>query len=180
MNTADVYLKNVEQTFMSMKKQAENTFSQLSLEELHYTPNDSCNSIAVLIKHISGNLVSRFTEFLTSDGEKDFRDRDGEFEGVYSSMDDFYANWNKGWPILFDVISKLNDADLLKTIYIRSEPHLVLEALQRQVSHYAGHIGQIVYIGKLVKGKQWKTLSIPKGKSKEYNNEMISRQQSNS
>ena len=168
MNTEQAYLNLVKQNFKSMKKQAEGAIEQLTFEELHYLPNKESNSIAILVKHISGNMLSRFTSFLTTDGEKTDRNRDSEFEGGYNSKVELIAAWNHGWEILFKALSDLKEEDILKTVYIRSEPHSVMEAIQRQISHYSLHIGQILYIGKLMKNDEWKTLSVPRGKSNQF------------
>jgi len=168
VNIEQSYLNVVKQNFKSMKKQAEDAMEQLTFEELHYLPNKESNSVAILVKHISGNMLSRFTSFLTSDGEKTDRNRDSEFEGGYSSKEELMATWNDGWEILFKALYDLKEEDILKTVYIRSEPHSVMEALQRQISHYSLHIGQILYIGKLIKNDDWKTLSVPRGHSNQF------------
>ncbi|MBP0726087.1 DUF1572 family protein [Bacillus sp. RG28] len=168
MNTEKAYLNVVHQNFKSMKTLAEGAIEQLTFEELHFLPNRESNSVAILVKHISGNMISRFTSFLTSDGEKPNRNRDTEFEDGYISKEELLAAWNFGWETLFKALSDLKEEDILKTVYIRSEPHSVMEALQRQISHYSLHIGQILYIGKLIKNDGWKTLSVPRGKSDRF------------
>jgi hypothetical protein len=173
MNTEKAYLSNVEASFKSMKKLAEGTFVQLDFEELHFSPNEESNSIALLVKHMSGNMISRFTDFLTTDGEKPNRNRDEEFEGGYPSKEELIKAWNNGWGTLFQTLSELNEEDVFKTIFIRGEPHSVMEALQRQVSHYSYHIGQMIYLGKMIRNEKWKTLSVPRGNSKEFTKMMI-------
>lgn len=168
MNAGQAYLDHVHASFQSMKKLGEGAIEQLTLEGLHYSPNEESNSIALLVKHLSGNMISRFTSFLTTDGEKPERDRDAEFEGSYGSKEELLKSWNTGWETVFQAISELKEEDVLKTVFIRSEPHLVMEALLRQVSHYSNHIGQILYIGKMIKNKSWNTLSIPRGASRQF------------
>nr|WP_226641723.1 DUF1572 family protein [Mesobacillus subterraneus] len=168
------YLKLVTENFKSIKNQSERAMEQLKLEELHYSPTEESNSIAIIAKHMSGNLKSRFRDFLTSDGEKPDRDRDGEFEGAFQTREDLFSHWDAGWNILFQTLSQLSQEDLDKTVYIRNEPHTVIEAIQRQVVHQASHAGQIVYLAKLIKNEEWRTLSIPKGKSRQFNANMMS------
>ncbi|MGM7700728.1 DUF1572 family protein [Pseudalkalibacillus sp. Hm43] len=163
-----VYLEEIRENYRGLKKQAERVFDQLSTEELAWTPNEESNSIAILIKHMSGNMKSRWTDFLTTDGEKPDRYRDNEFIDDMETQEHMLEVWEEGWGVLFNTLNSLTEADLLKTVYIRSEPHTVIKALQRQVTHYAAHVGQIIYIGKLAKNKEWNTLSIPRGKSEEY------------
>jgi hypothetical protein len=166
------YLELVTENFQSIKLIAERSMDQLTNEELHYAPNEESNSIAVIVKHMSGNLRSRFSDFLSSDGEKPDRNRDGEFEGSYESKTQLLNAWNSGWDVLFNSLSLLKDDDLHKAVYIRSEPHQVMEAIQRQIVHQSSHSGQIVYIAKMIKDREWKTLSIPRGQSDKFNQEM--------
>jgi len=166
------YLEVAAENFQSIKLLAERSMDQLTNEELHYAPNEESNSIAVIVKHMSGNLKSRFSDFLSSDGEKPDRNRDGEFEGSYESKTQVLNAWNSGWDVLFNTLSQLKEEDLHKTVYIRSEPHQVMEAIQRQIVHQSSHSGQIVYIAKMIKDREWKTLSIPRGKSDKFNQEM--------
>ncbi|MCY9006506.1 DUF1572 domain-containing protein [Peribacillus frigoritolerans] len=168
MNFGNEYLKVVRERFKSVKDLGDKTINQLSEDDIHWILNEESNSVAVIVKHLSGNMVSRWSDFLTSDGEKPCRNRDQEFENNISSKQELIAIWEKGWNILFDTLSDLGEQDLLKTIYIRSESHTVVDAIERQMAHYAYHVGQIVYIGKQLKDKDWKSLSIPKGKSVEY------------
>lgn len=168
MNIGKQYLKVVLERFKSVKDLGDKTINQLSEDEIHWKLNDESNSIAVIVKHLSGNMVSRWTDFLTSDGEKTYRNRDQEFEEIRISKEELIEIWEKGWDVLFDALTNLEEQDLLKNIYIRSERHLVIDAIERQMVHYSYHIGQVVYIGKQVKHNDWKSLSIPKGQSKEY------------
>ncbi|SFJ80587.1 Protein of unknown function [Thermoflavimicrobium dichotomicum] len=166
------YLSCVQEDFRSIKRTGEKAMQQLTLEELHFSPASESNSIAILVKHLSGNMLSRWTDFLTTDGEKPTRDRDAEFEGSYASREALMKDWEKGWQVVFDTIASLRPEDLLKTVTIRGENHTVIQAIQRQVIHYSYHIGQIVYLAKLVKNEDWQNLTIPKGKSREYLEEM--------
>lgn len=172
-NTGIHYLRNVRKEFLKMKDLGDRTFSQLKDEDFFYCPDVESNSIAVIVRHMSGNMLSRWTDFLTTDGEKDFRKRDEEFDGLfYTDKDDIILRWENGWQCLFNAIDELTPEDLLKKVFIRKQEHSVIEAVNRQISHYAYHIGQIVYLGKLIKNKNWKTLSIPKNKSEEFNKKM--------
>jgi Protein of unknown function (DUF1572) len=173
MNIGNEYLKIVIERFKSVKSLGDNTISQLSEEEIYWTYNNESNSVAVIVKHLSGNMVSRWTDFLTTDGEKEYRNRDEEFIDDISSKSELTNIWEKGWKTLIDTLTGLSEQDLLKKIYIRGERHFVLEAIERQMAHYAYHVGQMVYIGKQVKENKWESLSIPKGKSEEYLKQML-------
>ncbi|GAB3800512.1 DUF1572 domain-containing protein [Virgibacillus kimchii] len=148
---------------------------QLTNEELHWSANDTSNNIAIIVKHMSGNMISRWTDFLKSDGEKHNRLRDEEFIDTFLSKTDIMDAWNKGWNVLFDAIDSLKEENLLETVTIRGEKHAVIEAIERQLSHYSYHVGQIVYIGKEIKNENWTSLSIPVGKSEEYSQEMLNK-----
>src|SRR5690349_5305298 len=137
-----VYLETVIKRLKYYKQLADETFEQLSDSELHYAPNQASNSIAVIVQHMSGNMLSRWTDFLTSDGEKDSRDRDGEFEVHNYSKKQILDMWEKGWTCMFDTLTSLKEEDLLKTVYIRKEPLLVVDAINRQLAHYPHHVGQ--------------------------------------
>lgn len=175
MDLGVVYLNIALDGFKNMKKTAERAIAQLDFQQLHWTPDDESNSIARIVKHLSGNMVSRWTDFLTSDGEKPTRDRDAEFEGGYASQQEFTTAWNTGWERLFDALGSLNPDDLLKTVYIRAEPHSVIQAIERQVTHVSYHVGQIVYLAKQIRSSKWQTLSIARGQSKEFLGEMVKR-----
>ena len=166
------FLKDCIKRFKYYKDLADKTFEQLSPEDLFYKPNAESNSIAIIVQHINGNMLSRFTNFLTEDGEKEWRKRDEEFAEVQMSSTDVLELWEKGWACLFNALESLQPADLTKTIYIRTEPLFVYDAILRQLAHYPHHVGQILYIGKMIKGKDWKTLSIPVGGSKAFNQQM--------
>lgn len=164
MSTETNYLKLAKRNFEEMKSQAEKAMDQLSLGELHFAANDESNSIAIIVKHMSGNLRSRFSSFLTTDGEKPDRNRDGEFIGGYESRSALLEDWESGWNMLFETLGGLTDSDLDRTVTIRQEPYSVMSAIQRSVVHSMGHVGQIVYIAKMIKNDSWKTLSIPRAK----------------
>ena len=168
MNIGNEYLKIVQERFESVKDLGDKTISQLAEKDIHWKLNEASNSIAIIAKHLSGNMISRWTDFLTTDGEKSTRNRDQEFEEDVTSKQEMIINWEKGWDTLFDALNSLENQDLLKNVTIRGERHTVLEAIERQMAHYAYHVGQIVYVGKQLKDENWKTLSIPKGKSEEY------------
>jgi hypothetical protein len=162
------YLSSAIQEFRQIKSRSEKAMHQLTEEELHWRPNEESNSIAILIKHMSGNMISRWTDFLTTDGEKAFRDRDGEFVDDIHSREELMKLWEDGWNILFEAVENLTEDDLMKTVTIRNEPMTVLQAIQRQLIHYSNHLGQILYIGKQRKAAEWVTLSISKGQSKAF------------
>jgi len=157
--------------FQYYKSLGDKTFEQLSTEQLFWHPNDSSNSIALIVKHLGGNMLSRWTDFLTTDGEKDDRNRDREFENTWTDRDELISYWNAGWTCLFEAIGSLDENDFDKIIYIRHQGHTVMEAILRQLAHYPYHIGQILYIGKICLGDTWSSLSIPKGHSLSYNEE---------
>lgn len=173
------YLESVIKQFEYYKMLGDKTFSQLKEEDLFWQYNDDSNSIFIMVKHLWGNMLSRWTDFLTSDGEKEWRKRDEEFEGDIQAKEELLKKWNEGWECLFNAINTLSESDLSKTIYIRNQGHTVVEAINRQLAHYAYHVGQIVYCGKMIQGDKWQSLSIPKGKSKDYNKEKFSKEKSN-
>lgn len=163
------YLESARKQFEYYKMLGEKTFSQLSDDKLFWQYNEDSNSIAIIVKHLWGNMLSRWTDFLVTDGEKEWRNRDAEFENDLSSRQELLEKWNNGWSCLFKALNSLATEDLGKIIYIRNQGHTVTDAINRQLAHYAYHIGQIVYIGKMVCETGWTSLSIPKGKSKNYN-----------
>ncbi|GGD08236.1 DUF1572 family protein [Hyunsoonleella pacifica] len=169
------YLTSVIKQFEYYKSLGDKTFKGLTFEELQKEFVEDSNSISIIVKHIVGNMLSRWTNFLTEDGEKTWRHRDEEFIDTYRSKADLLANWDKGWSCLFDAIKPLAENDLERIIYIRNQGHTVTEAINRQLAHYAYHVGQIVFSGKLIKGKNWDSLSIPKGNSSKYNVEKFSK-----
>src|SRR5436190_2705448 len=152
------------------KDLGEKAFDQLNDADFHFQPNEESNSIAIIIQHIHGNMMSRWTNFLTEDGEKEWRQRDEEFEIHLLNKQQLIDLWQKGWACFFNALESLSEDDLLKTVHIRNEPLSVIDAINRQLAHYPHHIGQILYIGKIIKNKDWKTLSIPRKQSQQYNN----------
>ena len=162
-------ISGIIKQFNYYKTVGDKTFEQLTFEEMTVQYNEASNSISVIVKHVVGNMFSRWTNFLTEDGEKPWRAREQEFEASYSSKEELVAAWEDGWNCLFDTISPLKDDDMDTIIYIRNEGHTVAEAIFRQLGHYPYHIGQIAYIGKMIKGDDWISLSIPKGNSASYN-----------
>jgi hypothetical protein len=165
----EAYLSTVIREFRKMKKLGDQALGRLSIDELNRSPAKESNSIAIIVKHLYGNMKSRWTDFLASDGEKPDRNRDSEFEGGYGSKEALLADWEAGWNCVFQAVGSLSSDDLLKTVTIRGEKHTVIQAIERQVSHYAYHVGQIVYLAKWMKDAEWESLSIPRGKSEEYN-----------
>jgi len=164
------YLEEVRRQLRGHKRMAESAMAQLDDADFLATLDPESNSVAILVKHIAGNARSRFTDFLTSDGEKPDRFRDREFELAASpTRADVMRWWEEGWTIVFSTVDALQPADLHRTITIRQEPHTVLQALNRALAHYAQHIGQIVFLCKHLRSSQWKTLSIPRGKSEQFN-----------
>ena len=170
------YLISVKKQFEYYKMLGEKTFSQVQDDKLFWQYNDDSNSIATIVKHLWGNMLSRWTDFLTSDGEKEFRNRDAEFENDIKSRQELLDKWNSGWACLFNAIDSLTNDDLDKIIYIRNQGHTVTEAINRQLAHYPYHIGQIVFLGKMLAENNWTSLSIPKGDSKSYNEGKFSKQ----
>ncbi|MFD2727708.1 DUF1572 family protein [Hyunsoonleella rubra] len=169
------YLTSVIKQFEYYKSLGDKTFKDLSFKELQKEFAQNFNSITIIVKHLAGNMLSRWTNFLIEDGEKVWRHRDAEFEDSFISKNEMLDEWNKGWKCLFDAIRPLNEKDLEDIIYIRNQGHTVTEAINRQLAHYAYHVGQIVFLGKLLKGEDWQSLSIPKGDSKKYNTEKFSK-----
>ena len=160
------YLNSIKTRFQFYKDLGNKTFAQLSDDNLHWKYNEESNSIAVIVQHVGGNMLSRWTDFLTTDGEKEWRRRDAEFMCDISSRKELLAKWEEGWNCMFNAIDLLTEDDLMKDIYIRNEKHSVVDAINRQLAHYAYHIGQIVFIAKMLCGNRWISLSIPKQDSK--------------
>lgn len=154
--------------FKELKLQAEKAMAQVSDEELFYQVNSESNSIAIIVQHLSGNMISRWTDFLTTDGEKENRERDTEFELHLHTRAELMEAWERGWTVFLNSLTALKGEELLKLVYIRGEAHSVMNAILRQIAHYAAHSGQIVYLAKQLRGDAWKTLSIARGKSKEF------------
>jgi uncharacterized damage-inducible protein DinB len=158
-----------EAEYRRYKTYAEGAFAQLSGEQLNTRPGEISNSIAMIVWHLAGNFASRFTDFLTTDGEKPWRQREEEFAARVVSKPDTLAKWEAGWKVVLDTLASLNDDDLTKTVHIRRQPLTVREALLRSLAHASMHVGQIVYVGKLLMGNEWRYLSIPPGQSDAYN-----------
>ncbi len=172
------FLESAIKQFEYYKLLGEKTFSQLSDEKLFWQYNSESNSIAIIVKHMHGNMLSRWTNFLTSDGEKDWRNRDDEFENDITTKEEMLSKWNAGWQCLFDALHSLQETDLQKIIYIRNQGQTVTEAINRQLCHYSYHVGQIVFVGKMICNENWISLSIPKGNSKIYNQQKFSQEKS--
>lgn len=169
------YFSSTRKQFEYYKMLGEKTFAQVSDEQLFWQYNEESNSIAMIVKHLWGNMLSRWTDFLTSDGEKEWRKRDEEFENDINTRKELLDKWNEGWDCLFKALDNLTDEDLSKEIYIRNQGHSVIEAINRQLAHYPYHIGQIVFIGKMLCDNTWNSLSIPKGNSKTYNEDKFAK-----
>jgi len=163
------YLTTVVRRLKYYKELGDKTFEQLDEKNIHFRPNEESNSVAIIVQHMVGNMLSRFTNFLTEDGEKEWRQRDDEFEIHQQSKQQVMDLWEKGWRCVFDALDSLNEDDLLKTIHIRKEALTAIDAINRQLAHYPYHIGQMIFIGKMIKDHGWKNLSIPRGRSVEYN-----------
>ena len=164
-----IFLQSAIKRLAYYKELGDKTFSQLTETDFHYQPNEASNSIAIIIQHIAGNMLSRWTDFLTSDGEKDWRKRDAEFEEQQMTKQQLIALWENGWQCCLDALNGLKAADLLTTISMRGEGLLVADAINRQLAHYPYHVGQIIYIAKIITNNNWQNLSIPKGQSTQFN-----------
>jgi hypothetical protein len=158
------FLTDLEKRFKSYKSLGDDTFKQLEENDFYFKPSEESNSIAIIIQHMYGNMMSRFTNFLTEDGEKQWRKRDAEFEASDTTTKDLLDFWQTGWNCVFKAIADIKPEELMNTVYIRSEPLSAFDAFLRQLAHYAYHVGQIVMIGKMLKDKHWQSLSIPKTK----------------
>ena len=164
------YLENVVSEFRMLKKQGERAMAQLDAEQFFVTLDPESNSIAILVKHLAGNMRSRWTDFLTDDGEKPDRFRDREFIlDSGTTRDDVMNWWEQGWQCLFNALEPLEPEKVMREVMIRQEPHTVIQAINRQMTHYATHIGQIVFLAKHLKSTAWKTLSVPRGQSEQFN-----------
>ena len=170
MSLEQGFLKDAIKRFRYYKELGDKTFEQLGEGDFLYQPSTESNSIAVIVQHLYGNMFSRWTNFLTEDGEKEWRKRDREFEKINQSKEAIISLWNDGWSCLFNTLENLTTEDLIKTVTIRSEPLTVYDAILRQLAHYPYHVGQIVYLGRMVTNEKWKSLSIPKGNSEAYLN----------
>jgi hypothetical protein len=178
MNATTSYLESVKKQFLYYKILGEKAMVQLEPEQLFVSVNDDTNSIAVIVKHLSGNMQSRWTDFLTTDGEKETRNRDAEFENNLQTKEQVLASWNAGWDCFLGTLNNLQPEQLSEIIYIRNEGHTVIEAINRQLAHYPYHVGQIVFYAKQLKKDDWNSLSIPKNKSKSYNADKFAKEKS--
>ena len=172
MQLEQTFLESAVKKFKFQKALGEKTFAQLEDKDVLFKPSGESNSIAVIVQHMYGNMLSRWTNFLTEDGEKNWRKRDAEFEDMLQTKQGVSNAWNTGWACVLSTLESLQPEDLIKTITIRSEPLVVVDAIIRQIDHYGYHVGQIVYIGKIIKDADWQTLSIAKKKSEEFNKSM--------
>ena len=171
------YLDGALHTFRDYKTLAERAFAQISDEEFFRTLDEESNSIAINMKHMAGNMISRWTDFLTTDGEKPERNRDLEFVMLpETSKNDMLAYWERGWQCVFDAVEPLKPEDLMRTIRVRGQDHTVVQAINRQLAHYAYHVGQIVFLAKHFKSSEWQSLSVPKNRSAEFNAQLQNRE----
>ena len=178
MEATHSYLESVKKQFLYYKTLGEKAMEQLEPEQLFVSVNEDTNSIAVIVKHLAGNMLSRWTDFLTTDGEKETRNRDGEFENDLQTKEQLLKVWNTGWECFLGALDSLQPEQLSEIIYIRNEGHTVIEAINRQLAHYPYHIGQIVFYAKQLKKDDWNSLSIPKNKSNSYNADKFAHEKS--
>ncbi|RZJ44666.1 MAG: DUF1572 domain-containing protein [Chryseobacterium sp.] len=169
------FLESAKKQFEYYKMLGKKTFDQLTDDQLFLQLNQESNSIAVIVKHLWGNMLSRWTDFLATDGEKEWRQRDAEFDNDIADREELLSKWNDGWNCLFNTLNQLTEDDLQKEIFIRNQGHTVVEAINRQLAHYPYHIGQIVFMGKIFCNEKWSSLSIPKGNSKDYNDDKFAK-----
>ncbi len=169
--TSKAYLEGIQKQFKYYKSLGEKTINQLPEEKLFWQYNDDSNSIAIIVKHLWGNMKSRWTDFLTTDGEKAWRERDAEFDNDIKTKSELLKKWNEGWQCLFEALESVSEDNFDQPIYIRNIEHSITEAMNRQLAHYSYHVGQIVFLGKMITNEKWQSLSIPKGQSSAYNKE---------
>ncbi len=172
------YLDGARKLFQYYRGLGDKALAQISDDHIHWQPGPESNSVAIIVRHMSGNMLSRFTDFLGSDGEKPWRNRDAEFENGYADKTELLEAWNAGWECFFNAVNPLKESDLGTIVYIRNEGHTVLEALNRQLAHYSYHTGQLVYLCRLLAGEQWQSLSIPKGGSQSFNADKFAQEKS--
>lgn len=170
------YLDSLGKQFRYYKTLGEKAMNQLEGPELNWQYNEESNSIAMIVQHLAGNMLSRFSDFMHSDGEKLWRNRDAEFENLNPTPAEIWALWARGWDCFFQALDALKTENLDKIVYIRNEGHTVLEALNRQLAHYPYHIGQIIFVAKMLKNNAWQTLSIARNKSKDFNDEKFAQE----
>lgn len=169
------YIQSTRKQCEYYKSLGDKAMSQIGEKELFFQPNENSNSIAIIIQHLWGNMRSRWVDFLTTDGEKEWRDRDGEFELNVNNRDELMLKWEEGWKFLFDALDQVTDKDLERIVYIRNQGHTVLEAINRQLAHYPYHVGQIVYLARML-AQNWESLSIPKNHSQAYNDKKFAQE----
>ena len=167
------YLEDSLALFRFYKRMAEGAIAQVTNEQLLATLDEEMNSIAIIVKHMAGNMRSRWTDFLTSDGEKPDRNRDSEFVGPPATRENLMRLWNEGWNSVFEALEPLSDSDLERKVTIRGEPHSVMQTINRQIAHYSYHCGQIVFLAKHFKAGEWKSLSVPRNKSADFNRRVL-------
>ena len=170
------YLESTKKLFRYYKSLGDKSLEQIEGEKIHHRFDENSNNIATIVKHIAGNMLSRWTDFLTADGEKEWRNRETEFEDTFSTKEEMLEYWEKGWNCLFKAIDPLTESDLDKVVYIRNEGHSVVEAMNRQLAHYSYHVGQLVFVIKVLKSADWKTLTIPRGGSQDFNSKKFSQE----
>jgi hypothetical protein len=170
------YLTSVIKQFEYYKSLGDKTLAQVPDDQLNWQYHEDSNSLATIVKHLWGNMLSRWTDFLKSDGEKEWRNREAEFDNDLNGQEEVMAKWNEGWDCLFAAIRPLTNADLQTIVYIRNQGHTVLEAINRQLAHYPYHVGQMLFLGKMICGEHWQSLSIPKGGSQQFNAEKFARE----
>lgn len=170
--SGQIFLESAIKRSSYYKELGDKAFAQLDDKDFHFIPSEESNSIAIIIQHMHGNMLSRWTDFLNSDGEKEWRKRDAEFEEQHLNKQQLLQMWKEGWKCFLNSLQSLPNADLEKTIYIRSEPLTVIDAINRQLAHYPYHVGQIIYVAKMIKNKAWQNLSIPKNHSTASNTKM--------
>lgn len=163
------YLESVTRQFQYYKLLGEKTMDQVPDEAVFWQYNPESNSIATIVKHLGGNMISRWTDFRTTDGEKEWRNRDGEFENEWTTRAEVIAFWNRGWDCLFAALKSIRPEELDQLLYIRNQGHTFMEAINRQLAHYPYHVGQMVFIGKMIADAGWTSLSIPRNASDSYN-----------
>lgn len=169
------FIESALKQFTYYKQLGDKTFNQLNSTDLFWQPSPESNSIAIIVKHMHGNMLSRWTDIFTTDGEKEWRNRDAEFENDFATSELVLQQWEQGWNCLLNTLKSLSEIDLERIIYIRNEPHTVLEAINRQLAHYPYHVGQLVFIGKMCLNDKWSSLSIPKNTSDAYNEQVFAK-----
>ncbi|MBK8403419.1 MAG: DUF1572 family protein [Saprospiraceae bacterium] len=171
MNLHTTYLNGVKSLFKYYRSLAEKSIAQVEPEQIFLRPSDESNSIAIIVQHMAGNMISRWTDFKTTDGEKAWRNRDEEFMAIIQDKDQLMQRWEAGWECFEHALDSIYEEDLQEIIYIRNEGHSIMDALNRQLAHYSYHVGQIVFIAKMLKQSEWSSLSIPLNKSASYNSD---------